>query len=52
MDPEEYKYVEIIREYMKDLGEKEFSNTKLNNHLWKKSPQKRYCEVKKPKIEE
>ena len=44
--------VEIIREYMKDLGDKKFSNTKLNNYLWKKSPLKRYCEVVKPKIEE
>jgi len=44
--------VEIIREYMKDLGEKEFSSTKLNNYLWKKSPLKRYCEVVNPKIEE
>jgi hypothetical protein len=44
--------VEIIREYMKDLGKKEFSSTKLNNYLWKKSPLKRYCEVVNPKIEE
>lgn len=39
--------IKIIKSYVEQTGKKYFSNTKLNNYLWKKSPLKRLCEVEK-----
>lgn len=39
--------VKIIKSYVEQTGKKYFSNTKLNNYLWKKSSLKRLCEVEK-----
>jgi len=38
--------IEVIAEYMADQNEDIFSNTKLNNYLWKRSPLKNFYKIK------
>ena len=43
--------VKEIRDYMNNIEETDYSNTKLNNYLWKKSALKSLCMVEKIAVE-